>query len=55
MKSKLPEAVDRALVDATQRLSPEQRVNAFLAHCRLITQLYEAGRKLRSQAAHSQS
>jgi hypothetical protein len=55
MKSKLAEAADRALVDATQRLSPEQRVNAFLAHCRLITQLYEAGRKLRSQAAHSQS
>jgi hypothetical protein len=52
MKSKLAEAAEKALVEATQRLSPEQRVNAFLAHSRLIMQLYEAGRKLR--AAHSQ-
>jgi hypothetical protein len=55
MKSKLAQAADKALVEATQRLSPEQRVDAFLAHCRLIMQLYEAGRKLRSPAAHSQS
>jgi hypothetical protein len=55
MKSKLAEAAEQALVEATQRLSPEQRVNAFLAHCRLVTQLYEAGRKLRSRAAHLQS
>jgi hypothetical protein len=55
MKSKLAEAAEKALVEATQRLSPEQRVNAFLAHCRLIMQLYEAGQKLRSHAAHSQS
>jgi hypothetical protein len=53
MKSKLAEAAERALVDATQRLSPEQRVNAFLVHCRLVTELYQAGRKLRSQAVSS--
>jgi hypothetical protein len=55
MKSKLAEAAEKALVEATQRLSPEQRVNAFLTHCRLVMQLYEAGQKLRSQAALSQS
>jgi hypothetical protein len=48
MKSKLAEAAEKALVQATQRLSPEQRVNAFLTHSRLIMQLYEAGRKMRA-------
>jgi hypothetical protein len=48
MKSKLAEAAEKALVEATQRLSPEQRVNAFLTHSRLVMQLYEAGRKMRT-------
>jgi hypothetical protein len=47
MESKLARGAERALVDATQRLSPEERVNAFLAHCRLVMELYEAGQKMR--------
>lgn len=44
MESKLAKVADRALVEATQRLSPEQRLDAFLVHCRLVTQLHEAGK-----------
>jgi hypothetical protein len=50
MESKLAQEAERALVDATQRLNPEERINAYLAHCRLVMQLYEAGRKLRADA-----
>jgi hypothetical protein len=42
MKSRLAKEAERALVDATQRLSPEERVSAFLEHCRLVMELYEA-------------
>jgi hypothetical protein len=48
MESKLAKEAERALVEATQRLSPEERLNAFLEHCRLVTELYEAGQKMRA-------
>jgi len=47
MESKLSQMAERALVEATQRLCPEDRVNAFLAHNRLVMELYEEGRKTR--------
>jgi len=50
MESKLAKEAERELVEATQRMSPEQRINAYLVHCRLVMQLYEAGRKLRADA-----
>jgi peroxiredoxin family protein len=53
MESKVAKEAEQALVEATQRMSPEQRVNAYLAHCRLVMQLYEAGRRLRADAARS--
>jgi hypothetical protein len=39
--------IDLALIEATQRLSPEQRLDAFLTHNRLIVELYSAGRQAR--------
>jgi hypothetical protein len=47
MESKLAEEAERALIDATQRLSPEERLNAFLVHCRLMMELHEAGQRAR--------
>jgi hypothetical protein len=38
---------DLGLLEATQRLTPEERLNAFLTHCRLMMELYEAGRQAR--------
>ena len=49
MESKLAQQAEKALIEATQRLTPEQRVEAFLTHCELMMELYEAGRHLRMQ------
>ena len=48
MESKVAKEAERALVEATQRLSPEERLNAFVAHCRLVMELYEAGQRART-------
>lgn len=53
MESKLAKEAERELVAATQRLSPEQRLNAFLEHCQLVTELYEAGQKMRTDASQA--
>jgi len=50
MKSKLAEQARQDLIADTQRLSPEERLNAFLEHCQLMAALYEAGRQLDAAA-----
>jgi hypothetical protein len=55
VKSKLNQEADRRLVDATQQLSPEERSNAFLTHCRLVMELYEIGRELEARTGRPQS
>jgi hypothetical protein len=55
MESKLAKMAEQALVAATQRLSPEARVDAFLAHCRLVMELYEAGREMRARTTQRSS
>jgi hypothetical protein len=47
MESRIAKEAEKALIEATQRLTPEQRVNAFLTHCRLVAELYSAGKALR--------
>lgn len=42
------EELDLELVTANQRLSPEQRLDAFLTHSRLMTELYKAGQAVRT-------
>ena len=39
--------VDPGLLAATQRLTPEQRLDAFLTHSRLMMELYLAGQHAR--------
>jgi hypothetical protein len=48
MESRIAAEAERALIEATQRLSPEERVNAFLTHCRLVAELRAAGEALRA-------
>lgn len=47
MDSKLAQEAERELIAATQRLTPEERLNAYLRHCRLMVKLHEAGERLR--------
>jgi len=51
MESKIAKEAERSLIEATQRLSPEERLNAYLEHCRLVMELYEAGQRMRSQSS----
>lgn len=50
MESKLAQQVRQELIAATQTWTPEQRLEAFLEHCQLMAELYEAGRRLRAEA-----
>lgn len=43
MNSKLALQQKEAVFRAVRQLTPEQRLNAFLTHCRLVTCLYRAG------------
>ena len=52
MESKVAKDAQRSLLEAMQRLTAEERLNAFLTHCRLMMDLQRAGQQMR--AAHSQ-
>jgi len=43
MDSKLARQQKEAVFRAVRQLTSEQRLNAFLTHCRLVTGLYQAG------------
>jgi hypothetical protein len=55
MRSRLAEQSKRSLLAANQRLTPEQRLEAFLVHCRLMMDLLRAVERARSTAASSRS
>lgn len=50
MESKLARQIRQELIAATQALTPEQRLEAFLEHSQLMAELYEAGCQLRAEA-----
>jgi hypothetical protein len=52
-RSKLAQEAERELVEATQRLTPEERLNAYLVHCQLVMELYQTGQKLRASPEES--
>ena len=47
MKSKLADAARRSLHDDIKRMTAEQRLAAFLAHCQMVDQLAGAGASFR--------
>jgi hypothetical protein len=47
MDSKLANAAKDALLHTSQRLTPEERLHAFLAHSRLMAELHAASAPLR--------
>ena len=55
MESKLANEAKLAVIAATQRLTPEQRLNAFLTHCQLMMELRKAGTQLRSTAEQARA
>ena len=55
MESKLAREAKEALIAATQHPSPEERLNAFLAHSRLMVALFKAGQQIRSASRQTGS
>jgi len=55
MESKIATAAERAVIEATQRLVPEERLDAFLVHCRLIMDIHSAGQQARTQPPRPRS
>jgi hypothetical protein len=55
MESKLAREAKEALIAATQRLTPEERLDAFLAHSRLMVALFKAGQQIRSASRQTGS
>ena len=47
MRSKLAELARLELREADERLTPEERLEAYLEHCQVLIELYDAGQKLR--------
>jgi hypothetical protein len=43
MRSQLADAARRSVIEDVQRMTPEQRLAAFLSHCQLMAQLHSAG------------
>jgi hypothetical protein len=55
MESRLAKRLEEDLIAAMRRLSPEQKLNAFLAHCQLVMELFQAGQQIRSKSSKSKS
>lgn len=53
MKSKVAQQAREDLLGTMRSLTPEQRLEAFLRHSRLVTKLYRAGRQLRTEPGRS--
>lgn len=47
MRSKLADLARLELREADERLTPEERLEAYLEHCQLLVELYDAGQTLR--------
>jgi hypothetical protein len=52
MRSQLADAARRSLSDDVKRMTPEQRLAAFLAHCQLMAQLHGAGGAVEQSPRH---
>ena len=52
MRSQLADAARRSLSEDVKRLTPEQRLAAFLAHCQLMAQLQNAGGAIQQDPRH---
>jgi hypothetical protein len=53
MESRLAHQAEAALLEIMRRMTPEQRLDAFLEHCQLVMELYDAGLQQRAKAAQT--
>lgn len=53
MQSRLAHEAEADLIEIMRRMTPEERLNAFLEHCQLVMELYNAGRSMRASSAQA--
>lgn len=53
MKSRLAEQARHAQVEDVRRMTPEQRLMAYLTHCQLMAKLRQAGTDASARGARS--
>jgi hypothetical protein len=49
MESEVAKYAARELIEAAKRMSPQQRLDAYIEHCRQVHRFYEAGREVRDE------
>jgi len=54
-KSRLADELEQALIEQSRRMLPEQRLQAFVEHSRLMVQFMLAGRRARARSPRSAS
>jgi hypothetical protein len=55
MESKLANRSKQALLEANRRLTAEQRLASYVVHCRLMMDLYTAGKRVRAARTQTRS
>lgn len=50
MESELAKYAARELIEAAKRMTPQQRLDAYIEHCRHVHRFYDAGRQVRDDA-----
>jgi hypothetical protein len=53
MESRVAQQSREALLETMRRMTPEERLNAFLEHCQWVMELYHAGQEQRAQASRA--
>jgi len=53
MESKLARQLREDLIASVRRLTPEERLKAFVTHNRLVSELYQAGQRHRANVGPS--
>jgi len=50
MESELAKYAARELIEAAKRMTQQQRLDAYIEHCRQVQRFYAAGRQIRDEA-----
>lgn len=50
MESELAKRARQEQIEAAKRMTPRQRLDAYIEHCRQVYRFYEAGRQVRDEA-----
>ena len=48
MESKVVQETERAMIEAQRSWSPEERLKAFVMHCQVMMEFYQAGKDFRA-------